>query len=137
MMTTFAKRCSSPAFRARPGSEQLQILLLPGHRVMDSVVTAGMVEEDVLLHRTGMHLAILAQMNRGLRETIGLAAGIQSEHVGFVLGSASVSIEQRRGDESYDRDQQNDQRQHRRVPDAADLPPLSPALQAPPERPAQ
>src|ERR1039458_7027993 len=88
-------------------------------------------------HRAGMHLAILAQMDRGLRETIGKAAGIQSIHVGFVLRSANVSVKQRRGDESYDGDQQNDQRQHGRVADAADLPPLSPAMQAPSQRPAQ
>src|ERR1017187_9875206 len=135
--TLWRRGTAAARLSARLGREQLQILLLPAHGVIDSVVAAGMVEEDVLLHRAGMHLAILAQMNRSLRETVGLAAGIQSEHVGFVLGSARVSVEQRRGDESYDRDQQNDQRQHRRVADAADLPPLSPALQAPAQRPAQ
>src|ERR1017187_4787403 len=85
---------------ARLGREQLQILLLPSHRVIDSVVTAGMVEEDVLFHRARMHLAILAQMDGTLRETIGLAAGIQAEHVRFMLRDPTVSVEQRSADES-------------------------------------
>jgi len=34
-----------------------------------------MVEEHPLFQRRRLHLAVLAKMNRGLRESIGLAAG--------------------------------------------------------------
>ncbi len=52
-----------------------------------------MVEENVLFDRTGMHLAILAQVNRSLRKTIRPAAGVQPVHVGFVLGGSDARVQ--------------------------------------------
>jgi hypothetical protein len=47
--------------------EQLQILRLPPHCPMNTVIPARVVEEDPFLKRPGVHLAIFAQVDGGLR----------------------------------------------------------------------
>src|SRR5437879_1177094 len=62
----------------------LKVLPLPLHGVVNAVPAAGMVEEDDLLDRAGAHLAVLAEVDGGLREAVGLAAGVDAVHVGLV-----------------------------------------------------
>src|SRR5712692_5428723 len=77
-------------------SEELQVFRLPAHRIVDAIPAAGMVEEDPLFDWSRIHLAILAEMNGGLREAIGLAAGVQAVHVGFMFVAANVRVKERR-----------------------------------------
>src|SRR5580658_177910 len=88
-----------PGFR----SEQRQILRLPAHGCPDTIPPAWMVEEKPFLHRARTHLTIFAEVNRGPREAVRLAARIQPVHVRFILIGARVRVGQRRVDESEDR----------------------------------
>src|SRR5438046_7101413 len=75
--------------------EEAEIFCLPRHRVVDTVPPARMVEEDPFFEWAGAHLAIFAEVNRALREAVGLARGVESVHIGFVLGDASFGIRDR------------------------------------------
>src|SRR5580692_9743226 len=119
------------------GSKQRQVLRLPTHGSLNAISPAGVVEENPFLHRAGAHLAILAQMNRSSRETVGLTAGVQSVHVSLILVSPDMRVDKRRVHESKHRTEQQNQRQHRCVPNAANLPTLAPAGQSAFEGPAQ
>src|SRR6266705_3926014 len=60
-----------------------QVLRLPPHGGQDAVPAAGVIEEDPLLDRAGTHLAVLAEVNGRLRETVRLPAGVDAIHVRF------------------------------------------------------
>ena len=111
--------------------EQFQVFRLPEHRVVDPIPAAGVVEEDPLFEWTGVHLAILAEMNGGLREPVRLPAGVQAVHVGFVFVRADVRVEEWRVYEGKERTQKEDQGKHRGIPNSAHLPAFSPASQGP------
>src|SRR5438105_11845739 len=102
--------------------EQTQIFFLPPHRGQDPVTAARMVEEDDLLNRAGTHLAIFTEVDRGLRETVGLTAGVETVHVRFTLLRARVSVQYRCQHKEEERAEQDHERQDRRIADCADLP---------------
>src|SRR5262245_45702893 len=62
-------------------AREIEVLPLPGHRIVNAVATARVVIEEPLLQRTRAHLAVLAQVNGGLSEPVGLATGIEAEQV--------------------------------------------------------
>ena len=76
--------------------EKLQIFCVPAHGGVDAVAPARVVEEDLLLYPPRIHLAILPQVDRGLRKAVGLAAGIQAVLVGFVFVGPRLGIQHRR-----------------------------------------
>jgi hypothetical protein len=43
------------------------------------------IEEDPFFNRPGIHFPVFPKMNRGLCKSVGLAAGVQSKHIGFGL----------------------------------------------------
>jgi len=103
-------------------SEKLQVFSLPAHRIVDAVPSAGVVEENPLFDSPGIHLAILAEMNGALRESVGLTAGVQAVHIGFVFVGANVGVKKRRIHKSKNRPHEEHQREHRRIADSAYLP---------------
>jgi hypothetical protein len=56
------------------------------------IAAAGVVEKDPFSERAGAHLAIFTDMNGSLREAVRLARGIQSIHIGFVLGDPGFGV---------------------------------------------
>src|SRR5580700_7349817 len=76
-------------------THQRQVFRLPSHGGIDPVASARVVEEDPLLYWPRIHFAIFPEMNRGLGEAIGLAAGIQPIHIGFTLLGAGLSVHDR------------------------------------------
>src|SRR5713101_7820831 len=126
-----------PYSRLRLLCHQLQVLRLPLHGIVNPVAAAGMIEEYPLLHWARTHLAIFAQMNRTLGETIRLPAGIEPVHVGLVLLRPNKSIDHRRQHKDEDQPHEYDQWKHRSIADAANLPPLSPLCQRPVEHPIE
>src|SRR5258706_5587789 len=115
------------ALMLRLRSERLQVFSLPAHRIVDAVPSAGVVEENPLFDSPGIHLAILAEMNGALRESVGLTAGVQAVHIGFVFVGANVGVKKRRIHKSKNRPHEEHQREHRRIADSAYLPSFTPA----------
>src|SRR5260370_621016 len=126
-----------PSGRNRILAAMRQVLGLPAHGGEDAVAATGMVEGDPLLDRPRAHLAGLAEVNGGLREAIGLTAGVQTVHVGLALLRAGHGVVNRGQYEEEDRAQEEDQRQHGGVANVANLPSLSPAPQRPLQRPLE
>ena len=56
-------------------------------------MAARMVEEDQLLERTGVELAVLAELERRLGEAVGLPGGVEAEDVGLGLVGADDGVE--------------------------------------------
>src|ERR1700733_8134440 len=81
--------------------KQLQVLGFPTHRGINAIAAARMIEEDPLFKRPGIHLPILAKMNSSLRESVRLAARVQSIHIGFILLCASPGVEYGSENETY------------------------------------
>jgi len=136
----------SPPFRKRRGRvghprglvlEKLEVLGFPLHGVVDAAASGRMIEEDPLFDRAGGHFAIFAEMNRGLGESVGLAAGVDTVHVGFVLVGANVCVENRRKDKEKCSDDQQSKRQNGRIANAGDLPSFAIACQGPAESPTK
>ncbi len=113
------------------GGKQLQILSLPAHCCIDTIASAGVVEKGPLLDRTGIHLAVFAEMDGSLGKAVGLPTRIQSVHVGLVLLRAGPRVHDRRDDEAKDGDKQHYEGKNCRIAHASNLPPLAPALERP------
>ena len=96
-----------------------------------------MVEEDPLFEWAGVHLAILAEMDGRLRKAVGLSAGVQAVHIGFVFVGADVGVKEWRVYEGKERSQKEDQGKHRGIPNSVHLPGFSPASQGPFKGPPQ
>src|SRR6266478_7389177 len=118
-------------------NEELQVFSLPEHRCTDAIAAARMVEEDPFFQRSRAHFAVFTEMNRGLREAIRLAAGVQAIHVRFEFIRASVGVEESSRHKAEKGAHQENQREHRRVADSANLPLCSPPAEGPIQRPSQ
>src|SRR5215467_1743221 len=121
----------------RIGHEQSEIFRFPAHGIGDTVATAWVIEKYPFFYRSRTHLSVLAEMDRSLGEAIGLAAGVQAVHVGFVFLSAGKCVVNRGPRKGQDRDQQHCQWQYRWISNITDLPPAAPACQRPVERPVE
>src|SRR5215210_6244245 len=108
-----------------------QLLRLPPHRHQDAVATAGMVEEDPLLQRTGGELAVFAELQRDLGEAVRLTGGVEAEDVRLRLGRADEGVVERCEHEEEDREHRHEQRQAGRVAHPAKAPALPPARHDP------
>ena len=60
------------------GLEQLEILGLPPHGVVDAPATTRVIVENPFFNRAGAHLAVFAEMDGALCSAVGLATGISS-----------------------------------------------------------
>src|ERR1051326_7894968 len=128
----------APILHWRPSCSELpSVLRFPIHRGANAISSARVIEEDPLFDRAGTHLPILREMNRRLREAVGLAAGVDAVHVRFALGGAGHRVEHRREDEEEDRAHEHDKRKNGGVAESADAPARAPARQRPVERPTQ
>src|ERR1700683_4864686 len=101
------------------------------------MAAAWMIEENPFLDGAGAHFAVFAQVDGGLSEAVGLAAGVDAIHVGFMLVGSRLRVLDRREDESENREDQQYERKHCDIADASNLPFLSPAFQRPVKSPAQ
>src|ERR1700733_8408312 len=101
---------------------------------MDAMAATGMIEENPFFHRAGAHLAVFAEVNCGLREAVGLAAGVDAVHVGFVFVGSRLGVLDGREDKAKNREDQQYQGKYSDIADAAYLPFLSPPFQRPLER---
>ena len=117
--------CRTAAFRTAPGSS----LSRPLRSECGYSRWGG--QEDKLLEFAGAHLAVLAEVNGGLGEAVGLAAGVEAEHVRFFFLDAGLRVQDRREHEEQDAGLQHDQGQDGRIADVVNLPAVAPAPQRP------
>ena len=75
-----------------------QIRRLPIHRHPDPGASAWVIEENEFFHRTGIELAISAQLERHLSESIGFARSVDAEGIGLPFRHSHRRVAQR-GDE--------------------------------------
>src|SRR5581483_5123295 len=115
----------------------LQMLRLPTHRGEDAFAAAWMIEEEDLLHRPGTHLAVFAEVQRGLRKSVRLVCGIEPIHVRLRFLHPDDRVDDRSENEEEERGQQDDERQRGRIADAAQAEASAPAFERPTEREAQ
>ena len=96
-----------------------------------------MIEKNPLFDGAGIHFAIFAEMDRRLGKAVGLPAGVQSVHVGFVFLRAGVRVHDGCDDGAKDREEQQCEGKNGGVTDSPNLPLLAPALERPSEGPVQ
>src|SRR6266403_1214224 len=104
---------------------------------MDAIPAAGMVEENPFFDWPGIHLAIFAEMDSTLREAVGLPAGIQAIHVGFVFVRPDMRVEEWCVREATKRTHKKNERKHGCIADSAYFPAFSPPAEGPVKRPTK
>src|SRR6185312_1441710 len=69
--------------RYRPGLDVgvVQVLFLPHHHHVDAIAARRVIVEHEFLERSGLELAVFAQMQCGFGETVRLTGGIYAEDV--------------------------------------------------------
>src|SRR5437762_1078861 len=89
-----------------------------------------MVEEKHFFERTGIELAIVAEFEINKRFAVGLASGIESEDIGFVLLRARPGVRDWSQHKKENRKHQDSQRQCGNITDFVNSPLLAPTLNA-------
>src|SRR5438270_359418 len=109
------RSCRSPGSLAKASAAPLlrrEVRRLPAHRGEDARASARMVEEDPLLERTGVKLAVFAQEQIGFGFAIRLPGGVQAVHVSLELLRAREGVFYRREQQPNRGNQQHRQRQY-------------------------
>ena len=64
------------------------------------MAAAWMIEENPFFDGPGAHFAVFTEVDGGLSEAVGLAAGVDAVHVCFVLVRSRLRVLDRREDET-------------------------------------
>jgi hypothetical protein len=73
----------------------------PAHGGGNAGAAARMVEKEKFFERRGVEFAVFTEQQGRLGEAIGLAGGIQSKDIGFILRDANEGVLDGRGEERY------------------------------------
>ena len=96
-----------------------------------------MIKEDDLFDGTGIEFTIFAKHQIHVRLAVGLAGGVQTVHVRFILHAARDGVGQWGHKEEVEGEDDHRQRQHCDVGDPANIPLRSPARESGADAPIQ
>jgi hypothetical protein len=106
----------------RPEVPVAEIFRLPAHCRKNASPPARVIEEEKFLDEARRKLPVFAQQQRGLREAVWLARSVQPENIGFIFLCTCQRIVHRSQHKTDRRNDQQRQRQYRRIGQLPDLP---------------